>query len=66
VTIHAMDETSTTVVTLKIESGAKPISGWIEAGRGDRRRFVGMLELIGALDAIRLPPEAEAPVADAG
>lgn len=40
-------------ITLEIKPSSEPIAGWAEAETGERRPFVGMLELIGMLESAR-------------
>lgn len=48
-----MAEVSTVRLTLELDSAQLPITGWVETSQGQRRSFIGMLELIGLVERAR-------------
>jgi hypothetical protein len=47
-------------LTVDLDRDAEPPSGWIEDEHGERREFVGLLELISLLDSPRAGPQQRA------
>ena len=46
---------------IDVQLGSEPIAGHIRTDRGDAHDFIGMLELIGLLDAAREQPTPASP-----
>jgi hypothetical protein len=46
-------------ITLRVVPEAEPITGSVGAGGGDSRWYVGWLELMAAVEALRHPEERE-------
>ena len=56
------DETAYMRLTLNVEDGSDPASGWVETEDGRRHNFVGMIELLATLathEASFGPPTAD-------
>lgn len=51
--ISGMESEAPVQVMLEIDSTAEPIAGWMHTAAFERRRFVGMLELISLLEQMR-------------
>jgi hypothetical protein len=47
-------------LTMELDLWSQPIAGWLQAKGGPRQDFVGMLELISLLEALRQGSGSEA------
>lgn len=47
-----------TTVTVALEQGSEPISGWVDVDGSRRRRFSGWLDLVAEIESLRDRPPA--------
>jgi hypothetical protein len=43
-------------LTIELDRGTDPPSGWVQSERGERREFASLLELISLLESARVGP----------